>query len=211
MLWSLFIAILLSFSFRIVQRVVGLIYKQHLRFSVYYWGIMVIIASLLIKNTYVYSFPKNLSTVLPLFFIILIVNCLISRSSGYSPAGRFDRFNFVIIYPVLEEIAFRGLAQPVLTRHHSLGQIHHTPVIELSFAVVITAALFAVSHLQYYKLNSQSIRFMIFAFAGGLFFGLITQMTESIMLTIPLHIAFNGSAAFYAYLIAKKQSNSMYS
>ncbi|OMD37274.1 hypothetical protein [Paenibacillus borealis] len=65
--------------------------------------------------------------------------------------------------------------------------------------------------MQYYKLNSQSIRFMIFAFAGGLFFGLIAQVTESIALTVPLHIAFNGSAAFYVYLIAKKQSNSMYS
>lgn len=209
MLWSVIIAILLAFSFAIVQKVIGLIYKQHLRFSVYYWGMIVMAMSFLLKDNYVYSLPKNLSMVLPLFLILLMVNCLISRSSGYSPEGRFDRFNFVIIYPVLEEITFRGLALPVLSRHQSLGQFHHTPVIELSFAVVITAVLFAVSHLQYYKLNSQSIRFMTFAFTGGLFFGLIAQVTESVVLTIPLHIAFNGSAALYAFFSAKKKHGSM--
>lgn len=202
---SIIIAVLLSFSFKIIERIVGLLYRQHLRFTLYYWGIVVVAASFWLKGNYVYSLPVNLYRVLPMFLILLIANCLISRSSGYSPEGRFNRINFVITYPVLEEIAFRGLALPVLARHHSLGQFHHTPVIELSLAVIITAALFAVSHLQYYKLNSQSVRFMIFAFSGGLFFGQIAQVTGSIVLTIPLHIAFNGSAALYACLAAKRK------
>lgn len=210
MLGALLAAVLISFLFKIVEWITGLFDKRFLRYTIYYWGILLIAASLLIKKNYVFHLPRNILTVLPLCLIILFINLLISRRSGYSPAGLFNRINFVITYPVFEEIAFRGLILPILVRHQSLGEkftleLGNGLFPKLSLAVIITAVLFAVSHLQYYKLNAESIRFMLFAVSGGLFFGVIAQATESIILTTPLHMAFNGSAALYAYSAAKKQ------
>lgn len=161
--------------------------------------------SMLLNDIYVYNLPREVPEVLSMFLMILIINVFISKASGYSPIGTFDRINFVLAYPVIEEITFRGLVLPVLVKHPVLAEFHHIPnITSTSLGIVITAFLFAVSHLQYYKLNSQSVRFMIFALIGGLVFGLIAQITESIVLTIPLHIAFNGSAAYYAYIAAQK-------
>lgn len=210
MLGFLVTAILIAFSFKIVERIATLFDKRYIRYTIYYWGILLIGASLLFKDNYVYQLPRNFIAVLPLCLIMLLITLLISKRSGYSPAGLFNTINFVITYPVFEEIAFRGLALPVLARHQSLGEpialeLGYGIIPQLSLAVIITAVLFAVSHLQYYKLNAESIRFMTFALTGGLFFGLIAQATESILLTIPLHIAFNSSAALYAYRTTKQQ------
>lgn len=210
MLGALLAAVLISFSFKIVEWITGLFDKRFLRYTIYTWGILLIAASLFIKENYVFHLPRNILTVLPLCLIILLINLLISRQSGYSPVGLFNCINFVITYPVFEEIAFRGLILPILVRHQSLGErfaleLGNGLFPKLSLAVIITAVLFAVSHLQYYKLNAESIRFMLFAVSGGLFFGVIAQATESILLTIPLHMAFNASAALYAYSAAKRK------
>ncbi|AIQ45689.1 hypothetical protein R70723_07145 [Paenibacillus sp. FSL R7-0273] len=204
MLTALITAVFIAFSFKIVERLTGLFSKRHIRFAVYYWGALLIAASLFIKDNYVYSLPYNFLAVLPLCLIIQLTNGLIARRSGYSPQGRFNTLNFVITYPILEEIAFRGLALPVLARHESFGalsglELGYGLIPQLSLAVIITAVLFAVSHLQYYRLNAESIRFMVFALSGGLFFGLVAQATESILLTILMHISFNASAALYSY------------
>ncbi|CAM4514772.1 CPBP family intramembrane glutamic endopeptidase [Paenibacillus typhae] len=204
MLTALITAVLIAFSFKIIEQLIGLFSKHHIRFAVYYWGALLIAASLVSKGNYVYSLPHDFLAVLPLCLLILLINGLVARRSGYSPAGRFNTFNFIIAYPVLEEIAFRGLALPVLARHESFGalsglELGYDLIPQLSLAVIITAVLFAVSHLQYYRLNAESIRFMAFALSGGLFFGLVAQATESILLTILMHISFNASAALYSY------------
>lgn len=196
---ALLLACLLAFSFKITELAVKLINPSHTKFSIYYWGIIVLGACFVLKDNYVFHVPENIMSVLPLFLFILVANCIISNASGYAPIGTFDRINFILVFPILEEIAFRGLVLPVLARHTALEQGFQVFYIySASFAVILTAFLFAVSHLQYYRLDKQSIRFMIFAFFGGIFFGVIAQATESVVLTIPLHTAFNGSAAFYA-------------
>ncbi|MFC6652741.1 CPBP family intramembrane glutamic endopeptidase [Paenibacillus rhizoplanae] len=192
------IAVLLSFSYRIFERVLGVISKLQERYTIYYWGAAMIGGSLLWSNSYTFNAPQDVMRVLPLFLIILLVNLIISRSSGYNPVGTYNTVNFVLCFPIFEEIAFRGLVLPILAQHPGLGQLHSNSLIDVSGAILLTAFLFAVSHLQYYKLNRESVRFMLFAFSGGIFFGLIAQVTGSILLTIPLHIAFNGSAVLYA-------------
>ncbi|MBY0012199.1 CPBP family intramembrane glutamic endopeptidase [Paenibacillus typhae] len=203
MLTALITAVLIAFSFKIIEQLIGLFSKHHIRFAVYYWGVLLVAVSLFIKDNYVYSLPHDFLAVLPLCLLIQLINGLIAKHSGYSPRGRFNTINFIITYPVLEEIAFRGLALPVLTRHESFGvisglELGYGLIPRLSLAVIITAVLFAVSHLQYYRLNAESIRFMAFALSGGLFFGLVAQATESILLTIFMHISFNASAALYS-------------
>ena len=191
------IAVLLSFSYRIIERILGLVAKAQVRYTIYYWGVAMIGASILWKGSYTFGVPQQVMRVLPLFFIILFVNLIISRSSGYNPVGTYNTVNFVLCFPIFEEIAFRGLILPILAQHPVLGPLHATRIIDVSGAILFTAFLFAVSHLQYYQLNRESIRFMLFALSAGISFGLIAQVTESLLLTIPLHIAFNGSAVWY--------------
>lgn len=204
LLESCVIAVLLSFSYRIFEGILGVISKPQARFTIYYWGAAMIGGSLLWSNSYTFNTPQDVMKVLPLFLIILLVNLIISRSSGYNPAGTYNTVNFVLCFPIFEEIAFRGLVLPILAQHPGLGQLHSNSLIDVSGAILLTAFLFAVSHLQYYKLNRESIRFMVFALSGGIFFGLFAQVTESLLLTIPLHIAFNGSAVLYARASASK-------
>ncbi|MEK3902955.1 MULTISPECIES: CPBP family intramembrane glutamic endopeptidase [unclassified Paenibacillus] len=191
------IAVLLSFSYQIIEKVLGLISKSQVRYTIYYWGAAMIAGSVLWSDSYTFGMPHQVMRVLPLFLVILAVNLIISRSSGYNPVGTYNKVNFVLCFPIFEEIAFRGLVLPILAQHPGLGQLHATGIIDVSGAILLTAFLFAVSHLQYYRLNRESIRFMLFALSGGIFFGLFAQVTESLLLTIPLHIAFNGSAVWY--------------
>ncbi|MHA6530982.1 CPBP family glutamic-type intramembrane protease [Paenibacillus sp. BAC0078] len=54
--------------------------------------------------------------------------------------------NFVLVFPIMEEIAFRGLVLPVLARHNVLEQgLQVFYIFSVSFAVIITAFLFAVA------------------------------------------------------------------
>lgn len=204
LLESCVIALLLSFSYKIIERILRVVSKQQERFAVYYWGVAMIGVSVLWKNSYTFGTMQNVKTVLPLFLVSLLVSLMISRSSGYSPVGTSHTINFLLASPIVEEIAFRGLVLPILGRHPALGQLHSNSILDFSWAILLTSLLFAVSHLQYYRLNRQSIRFMLFAFSGGIFFGLIAQVTGSILLTIPLHIAFNGSAVLYVRASASK-------
>lgn len=190
------IAILLSFSYQIIERILGLIAKTQMRYTIYYWGAAMIGVSILWRGSYTFGVPHQVMRALPLFIVILAVNLIISRSSGYNPVGTYNTVNFVLAFPIFEEIAFRGLVLPILAQHPGLGQLHATGIIDVSGAILLTAFLFAVSHLQYYRLNRESVRFMLFALSGGIFFGLFAQVTESLVLTIVLHIAFNGSAVW---------------
>ncbi|WP_238654891.1 CPBP family intramembrane glutamic endopeptidase [Paenibacillus piscarius] len=190
------IAVLLSFSYRIFERVLGLVAKTQVRYTIYYWGAAMIGASILWKGSYTFGVPHQVMRVLPLFLVILAVNLIISRASGYNPVGTYNTVNFVLCFPIFEEIAFRGLVLPILAQHPVLGELHATGIIDVSGAILLTAFLFAVSHLQYYRLNRESVRFMLFALSGGIFFGLFAQVTESLVLTVALHIAFNGSAVW---------------
>ncbi|WP_306434438.1 CPBP family intramembrane glutamic endopeptidase [Paenibacillus sp. J2TS4] len=133
-----------------------------------------------------------------LFLIVALVNLLIARSSGYNPMGRHDTIHFVISYPLIEEAVFRGLMLPILS--NSTTSVLPLTIVGLpvKYTVLITAFLFAICHLQYYKLSRMSIRFMMFAFSGGIFFGIIADQTKSILLPIILHIEFNALSVYFS-------------
>lgn len=87
---------------------------------------------------------------------------------------------------------------PLLNKsfQYTLIEIAYLPV---SISVIISAILFSITHLQYYKLNRLIIRYMFFAFIGGILFGAITDYTQSIILSVLLHIEFNLLAVCYAF------------
>lgn len=196
---ALGVSLLLTFSFIFVQKGVEIITRIDLKkYTIYFWGIIVIVVSIFSKHNYIYNIPDSLWSVMALFLIVALVNLLIARSSGYNPMGRHDTIHFVISYPLIEEAVFRGLMLPILS--NSTTSVLPLTIVGLpvKYTVLITAFLFAICHLQYYKLSRMSIRFMMFAFSGGIFFGIIADQTKSILLPIILHIEFNALSVYFS-------------
>lgn len=184
------LAIIISFLYKILEWCTKKILSSVTKYTIYIWALVILILSFLIRKNYIWNLPRmNDTNILGMFFFALIVSFFLSKNSGYRPIGRFNCFNFVLVYPIFEELSFRGLILPL---------IFSCNIIDSWSAIIISAFLFAISHLQYYKLNLQSIKFMFYAFLGGLFFAYIAIATESILLTIPLHIAFNLSATYHS-------------
>lgn len=192
------VSLVLTFSYKIVERFISVWSKSQVRYSVYYWAAIIVIVASLSKGNYIFSIPANITTILPSVLILIVANSVLSRFSGYDPMGQFNIINFVITYPVIEEFIFRGIILSNLNQYFNsmeLIEVMHMPV---TLSVVITAFLFAITHLQYYRLSRQCIRFMLFAFIGGILFGAITEMTHSILLSTLLHIQFNLLAVYFA-------------
>lgn len=68
----------------------------------------------------------------------------------------------------------------------------------MTLPIVLSAFLFAVAHLQYYRLNQTSVKYMLFAFSGGIVFAQITELSQSILFALLLHLQFNFLAYYYS-------------
>lgn len=202
-LTSIIIAVLLAFSYKIIDVTIRLIigktiYQKIENEVIYIWGILLTGCIYFYEDNYVFHLPDLYGSVSLLIFSTVIVNLFISRYSGYQPIGKKRILNFVIFYPIIEEIIFRGMIIPILNKSlplNSYFEIFHLPI---TIPILISAFLFAVSHLQYYRLNRTSINFMIFAFFGGIIFGMISHYTSSIIFSILLHIEFNLLSVYYS-------------
>ncbi|RUT44496.1 CPBP family intramembrane metalloprotease [Paenibacillus anaericanus] len=195
---ALCLSLLLTFSYKIVEVIIKRFSANLVRYSLYFWAVGILILVPFFKWNYIINSPSNIIKVMPVFLILLIANCIASRYSGYNPVGKFNTINFIIVWPVIEEIVFRGLILPYLNQYLATGQIFEFIFLPVSYTVIISALLFAICHLQYYKLSRQSTRFMVFAFVGGITFGGLADITHSILLTCVLHIEFNFLAVYFA-------------
>lgn len=92
----------------------------------------------------------------------------------------------VLVYPVLEEMTFRGLLQPALLRQR-WGPVRHAG---LSAANWITSVLFAASHLVWHDvLQAAAI------FVPALVFGYFRDRYGRITPSILLHVFYNTGFA----------------
>ena len=89
----------------------------------------------------------------------------------------------VIIAPVIEEIYFRGLMLPAVTKRFGWGM-----------GVIISSSLFAVLHMQ--------ANVMVYTFILGVFLCFMYIRLKSIIPGILLH-AINNSIAFAALFLIK--------
>ena len=194
---ALGLSLILAFSYNIVEIFIRIWSKDLIRYSLYFWAVVIVILVPFFKGNYIVSAPVNIITAMPGFLILIAANYALSRFSGYDPIGKFNIVNFVIIYPIIEEFIFRGLILSSLNPFFSSEVLLELLYMPVTLSVVITALLFAVSHLQYYRLSRQSIRYMSFAFIGGIFFGAMADMTQSIWLSCLLHIEFNVLAVYF--------------
>ncbi|WP_195576593.1 CPBP family intramembrane glutamic endopeptidase [Paenibacillus sp. 1001270B_150601_E10] len=199
MMMTLLIAILLTFSYKITEYLVHISpLNKYKAYSVYLWGLVVVLLFIFMKNSLVYTLPNHLLEIAPAFFIIGGLNFVIARYSGYHPIGRYHTLNFMFTYPILEELLFRGMILPLLNQAFPSASSMTVLWLPMTTSVMITAALFAICHLQYYKLSKQSAGYMLFAFAGGMIFGGMTEAAGSIWPAVLLHIQFNAMCVYYS-------------
>lgn len=199
MLAIICLSLILTFSYKFIELIIRILWsKDMVRYSILFWAVIIMGISPFFKGNLIYSSPVNVITTIPVLLILIIANYIISRFSGYYPIGKFNIINFVITYPIIEEFLFRGLILPAMNQYHNFEVLLQVMYLPVTFPVVISALLFSIAHLQYYRLSSQSIRYLIFAFIGGIFFGAITDLTHSILLSCLLHIEFNFFAVYFA-------------
>jgi len=199
MVIALGVSLLLAFSYEIVEYILTLLrVKQRPGTTLYTWVAMILLLIPFFNEHIILNAPINIMVAVPGLVIIFLVNALVPRYSGYNPVGRFNILNFATTYPIIEEIIFRGMMLPYLNESLQASPFMELLYLPINLSVIITAFLFAISHLQYYKLSAQSTRFMIFAFTGGIFFGAIANITESIAFTLLLHMEFNILSIYFA-------------
>ncbi|HDX9577993.1 TPA: CPBP family intramembrane metalloprotease [Bacillus pseudomycoides] len=200
---ALVLAVLLAFSYKIVDITVRIImgrtlYRKIENEILYIWGILLTIISYFYEDNYVFRLPIHYEPTVLLILIAAITNIFISRYSGYKPSGKKNILNFVIMYPIFEEVIFRGMIIPVLNNSFSIYRVFEIAYIPLTVPILISSFLFAVAHLQYYSFNQTSIKFMLFAFVGGITFGAITDYSLSIVFPLFLHVEFNLLSVYYS-------------
>jgi membrane protease YdiL (CAAX protease family) len=123
---------------------------------------------------------------LALFFIGAIVVSFLSR---YTYGTKQENIIFVIFFPIIEEILFRGINLMLLLRSSLLTE---------KTAIIINGLLFGIMHIQYFGLSMKMLGNIIIAAIGGYYFAMITVDTGSILPSILLHIVFNFSAIMYS-------------
>ncbi|MDQ0208679.1 CPBP family intramembrane glutamic endopeptidase [Alkalicoccobacillus murimartini] len=206
---SLLLVILLTFSYKIVdltfRMLIGrALYQKIEHAMIYIWGTLITIIAFFYVDNFVFRLPIHYEPIIPLILITAITFMFTSRHSGYHPIGKKNILNFVIMYPIFEEVIFRGMMIPILNNSlptYSVLELFHTPV---TLPILLSAFLFAIAHLQYYSLNRTSVKFMLFAFLGGILLGMIANDSLSIVFALFLHIEFNLLAVYYSKKFSKK-------
>lgn len=95
---------------------------------------------------------------------------------------------FLFIYPVMEELIFRGMIQTILLKKTE----YRSWIWKISEANAITSLLFAMVHL-----FSHSPLWAFLVFFPSLIFGYFRERYEHYYLNIILHIFYNFCALFF--------------
>ena len=122
------------------------------------------------------------------WLIALCAGLLISACAGFflrasiiSPASWLAFFLLALIYPLLEEVVFRGQIQPIILRHWPIK------FRLISAANLITSALFVLLHI-----TSRGLSLLTLAvFFPSLVFGYFRERHGHIRSAVVLHVGFN--------------------
>lgn len=166
--------------------------------------IVLVIYVVLIGNLSLPTNPLKLSDYI--FMLLFIYPFMIN--SHYNPHQSFKGvFSFCIVYPIGEELLYRGILSYLLIYFFNTNTILVPfPLLkEISLTVLITAICFAIMHLQYFnfKVDSIGVRKIVYAFVFGVVVGNIIEMSGSLLYGILFHIIANSGATYFSY----KRSN----
>jgi len=126
--------------------------------------------------------------VAPFFWLLVVLFWPAMPAPDWTwPAREPGRFLLVaLVYPVLEELSFRGLLQPAL-QHWGWGRAQRAGI---SGANVVTALLFSASHLVWHDAAQAAAVFL-----PGLVFGYFRDRYGRLTPSIALHIFYNTGFA----------------
>lgn len=158
----------------------------------YLWAIIVLIIALVYPNSLLRDTSLKFLTnreIIDELLTITFFAVILGYFSGYKTVGKKYDFDFCFIFPLFEEILFRGVILIILANSGSINE---------SLACLISSILFGVMHFQYFGLKKSSIRFVVIAFVGGYYFSMLALMTNSILPSLFLHITFNMSAIVFS-------------
>lgn len=119
----------------------------------------------------------------PTWLVGLIIAAAYGWLQGGVTPGLAVLALLVVVYPVLEEVVFRGLIQPALmtpTRGLNIGP--------LTLANVLTSILFAAMHL----LNHPPLHAAL-VFLPSLVFGIFRDRSASVLPGMLLHVSWNAA------------------
>ncbi len=193
-LFTLISCIALSFLYTLLYKGIAKLTKNAFvkKHYNYLWAIIVLIIALVYPNSLLRDASLKFLTdreIIDELLTFVFFAVILGFFSGYKTVGKKYDFDFCFIFPLFEEILFRGVILILLV---------NSGVINESFAGLIAAILFGIMHFQYFGLKKSSIRFVVIAFVGGYYFSMITLMTNSILPSLFLHMAFNMSAIVFS-------------
>lgn len=175
--------------------------------SILIWFGTLLIIGFIGINNYGFNLPAtNIKLSLSEVGILALFIYLFSLYSDYDIANTTRKLVFfVLIFPLGEEILFRGIIQSIATHLIELINLQNDTFWRFSYFVVISAFCFAITHIQYknFKMSKSLLKQVLFAFMFGLYAGRIATYTNSIAYTFLIHSVANFSAAMVGRHMSK--------
>lgn len=197
--------IALTFSLSIISSLVNKLGSNLIKdekkkdISILIWFSTLLIVGFIGKNNYGLNIPAtHINISLSEVGILALFIYLFSLYSDYDVANTTRKLVFfVLIFPIGEEILFRGIIQSKAARLIELINFQNDTLWKFSYFVVISAFCFAITHIQYknFKMSKSLLKQVLFAFMFGLYAGKIATYTNSIAYTVLIHSVANFSAA----------------
>lgn len=203
-----------TFSLELLDRTICFFIKDVSKVT-YLWLVLLVVIGFIGGSIFGINLPPKemLHLNLTIVTIGMGVIILLSYYSKYNPGVTTKGIvQFCMVFPVGEEILFRGIIQSMVSWIPRFGVMYlRLPLFGThSVVVLISAFLFAINHLQYhdFKLTDVAIRQIFIAFIGGLLMGNLVLYTGSILYALVVHILFNSSATLFSVLKKSGDTNS---
>lgn len=203
LLTTIYLTFMLSCNRKIISIIVEKakrINKKVLQFNLHLWFGIILLIGLIGLNNFNLTIPKEK---IPISDIVLIILFLVPfmLNSGYKPeANTRGIITFCLIFPIGEEILFRGIILSLLTYVVGSSAIYiPVPILKaVTLQVFISAILFGITHFQYFgfKINRETLKKVWFAFVFGLLAGNLVEITGSILYPIIFHVIANSGATY---------------
>ncbi|MDD4077999.1 MAG: CPBP family intramembrane metalloprotease [Candidatus Margulisbacteria bacterium] len=206
--------IFLTFLFVILLTFANIIWKNKygtkLRLFVsYIWFLLVISLGIIWSKKKIISIPTKPISILDTFLFLLLITPFIFYSGYKIKKDIKNVLPFCLIFPIGEEIMFRGIILNLLPIAIGTSDIMIPfPLLkEVTLQVLISAFLFGIMHLQYFKfrISKDTMIKILFAFIFGIFMGNLVELTNSLLYPIIFHIIANAGATVYFIRNSNKQ------
>lgn len=173
------------------------------KYITYIWFFIVLLVGLVWFSDVILRLPNKLLPFGTLLLFLLFITPFIFNSGYRVNKNCSDILGFCVLYPIGEELIFRAIILkliPYIIGENSV-MVPFPLLKEISLPVLITAFLFGVMHLQYFKfkINRDTLIKIVFAFIFGIFMGNMVEITESILYPVIFHVIANTGATIYYF------------